>query len=126
MNLRKLVNSATSTVNPNQIIVWRRSGGYTTDPAGKRTEVLIDKPVSANIQALSGGDLKHIDGLNIQGTLRSVYIYENIQGIVRADQKGGDMLVFPQRPNDPPNNWRVVAVAETWPDWSKVVVCLQA
>jgi len=54
-----------------------------------------------------------------------VYMYGNVQGVVRADQQGGDILVFPEIPGGVNRNWRVISVAETWPTWAHVIVVLQ-
>jgi hypothetical protein len=66
-----------------------------------------------------------MEGLNIQGVMRSVYLYGNIQGVVRVDQKGGDILQFPETTCGEIKNWKVVNVIETWEDWCHVIVTLQ-
>jgi len=81
--------------------------------------------VPAQVQALSASDMAHTDGLNIEGVKRTVIMYGNVQGVVRTDQKGGDMLQFPEIPSGSVKNWRVVSVVETWPTWARVVVVLQ-
>jgi hypothetical protein len=125
MNLRGLVNKYTQVTNPNIQINWIQSTGYTTNAAGKRTPTSITLTVDAQVQALSATDLKHIDGLNITGVMRAVYIYGNAAGVVRADQIGGDILVFPEIPNGTNRNWLVTQVLETWDTWCKVIVTLQ-
>ena len=125
MNLRSLVNKYTQITNKNQQINWIQSTGYVTDSAGKRTPTTIRLTVEAQIQALSASDLKQVDGLNITGVMRSVYLYGNAAGVVRVDQIGGDILVFPEIPGSTPRNWLVTQVVETWAEWSKVIVTLQ-
>lgn len=125
MNLRSLANRLTQITNPNIQINWIQSTGYTTNSAGKRTPTTLTLTVWAQIQALSATDLKHVDGLNITGVMRSVYLYGNAAGVVRADQIGGDILVFPEVPNGTMRNWVVTQVIETWPDWCHVIVTLQ-
>lgn len=125
MNLHGLVRSAINTVNPDQLITLKRSNGYITDKAGKQIPQYETLKGMAQIQAMSSSDLRHTDNLNIQGTMRAVYLQGNWCGVVRADQKGGDILEFGQTPNSPVQTWKVVSVVETWPDWSKVIVCLQ-
>ena len=125
MNLRLLANRLTQVTNPNIQINWVQSNGYTTNDAGKRTPKTITLTVDAQVQALSATDLKHIDGLNINGVMRSVYLYGNAAGVVRADQIGGDILVFPEAPNCCNKNWLITQVMETWPDWCHVIVTLQ-
>lgn len=125
MEIRGIANGAISAINGNQNIVWQKNQGYDTDNAGHRVPRLTNLSVKAQIQAVSAQVLKHIDALNIQGVMRSVYIYGNIQGIVRPDQKGGDILQFPEVPGGTIRNWLVVQVIETWASWGHVVVVLQ-
>ncbi len=129
MNLHGIVRGAINAVNPDQVVTWRRSNGYDTNAAGKRTPTYADTTVGAQVQASSASDLQHVDFLNVQGVKRSVYLFGNVQGTVRPDVKGGDLLVFPQNIGGTPATWLVVAVIETWnPDaagWCKVGVVLQ-
>ena len=126
INVRALANTVTQRVNPNIWGDWIQSaGGYTTDAAGKRTPVTYTQTVEMQVQGLAGKDLAHTDGLNIQGVLRSVIMYGNVQGVVRSAQRGGDVLQFPEVPNGAVMSWRVVSVMETWPTWARVIVALQ-
>lgn len=125
MNLHGMVRGAISTVNPDQLITLKRSIGYETDKAGKQIPKYETLQGMAQIQAMSSTDLRHTDNLNIQGIMRAVYLHGNWCGVVRADQKGGDILYFGQTPSEREQAWKVVSIVETWADWSKVVVCLQ-
>lgn len=125
MNLRGMVNKYTQITNPNVCINWIQSTGYVTNNAGKRTPTSITLSVEAQIQALSTSDLEHTDGLNITNVMRTVYLYGNAAGVVRADNIGGDILVFPEIPNSSNKNWLITKVVETWPDWCHVIVSLQ-
>ena len=125
MNLRGLVNKYTQVTNPNIYINWIQSTGYTIDGAGKRIPTNLTLTVKAQVQALSSTDLQHTDGLNITGVMRSVYMYGNAAGVVRADNIGGDILVFPEVPNGCNKNWLITQVVETWSDWCHVIVTLQ-
>jgi len=125
MNLRAIANRYIQVTNKNIQINWVQSNGYVTDDAGKRTPKTITLTVEAQVQALSSSDLKHIDGQNITNNMRSVYMYGSAVGVVRADQLGGDILVFPEVPGNCNRNWLITQVAETWPDWCHVIVTLQ-
>ena len=59
------------------------------------------------------------------GVMRSVYMYGNAAGVVRADNIGGDILIFPEIPNGSNRNWLITQVVETWSDWCHVIVTLQ-
>lgn len=125
MNLRKIANAYTRNVNPNISATWRKSTGYAVNSDGTCKPVYTDMSVEVQPQAVSGDALAFIEGLNIQGVMRSVYMYGNVQGVVRSDERGGDLLLFPQTPGDPVQTWKVVTVVETWPDWAHVIVVLQ-
>lgn len=125
MNIRGMANGLTTNVNPNIDVIWIKSTGYTTSSSGHRTPTTESVTIKGQVQADSGELLKHIDGLNIQGVLRFVYLYGNAQGVVRPDAKGGDVLQFPQVPGGPVQSWKVVHVMETWDVWCKVIVQLQ-
>lgn len=78
--------------------------------------------VMAQVQALTFRDLQQIDGLNLQGTRRAIYLYGKVQGINRAENKGGDLITVAA--GDAAGKWLVAEVLEQWPDWVKVA-CTQ-
>ena len=120
MNLRAIANAATQSINPNTQVTVKVSSGYTIDHATRRqVPAYTTETGQANIQALDGKDLKQLDGLNIQGTIRAAYLYGNLAGVVRPDSKGGDLVEFNSQ------SWLVVKVLETWPDWCKVAIVYQ-
>ncbi len=126
MNLRRIANGLTQAVNPNvPATLIRSTGGYATDAAGHRTPAIQQYQIKVQVQGLSGRELQHLEGLNVQGVMRAVYLYGDISGVVRADQKGGDVLKFREAPRGSERSWRVVQVLETWPDWCKVAVVMQ-
>ncbi len=81
--------------------------------------------MSIQVQAVSGRDIERMNGLGIQGVFRSVHLDGYWRGIVRVDQVGGDLMEFPEVPGGAVRTWKVTTVAETWPDWSRVIVVLQ-
>ena len=125
MNLHHIVRGAITSVNPDIRATLLRSNGYVTGGDGRQIPSFFTYSGKVQVQAVTGKDLEHTNSLNIQGVLRTVYIYGNWAGVVRADQKGGDILKFPQVPGAPVQDWRVVMIKETWPDWCAVVVALQ-
>ena len=126
MNLHGAVRGLVGAVNPDIQAVFRRSNGSTLGLSGKRTPVYYTaQPVTIQVQALSGREIEHLSNMNIQGVLRSVHMYGNTQGVVRPTQQGGDLLQFAQTVHGRKQTWLVVQVLETWPDWSRVAVCLQ-
>ena len=127
MDLRGLANGVTTTVNPNQTVTVLRSTGYTIG-AGAKQVPSYAAPVSgpAQIQALDADDIKQLDGLNIQGTIRAIYLRGTLAGVMRPNQTGGDLVtIAAPAPVALRGTWLVVKVLESWPDWAKAAIVLQ-
>ena len=120
MDLRGIANGVSSTVNPNKTVTVLRSTGYTIGAGRKQVPGYAD-PVTgpAQIQALDANDIKQLDGLNIQGTIRAIYLRGALAGVVRPDGTGGDLVQIDGQ------NWLVVKVLEGWPTWTKAAIVLQ-
>ena len=120
MDLRSVANGAASVVNPNIIATVSRSTGYTIGD-GRRQVPSYAAAVTgpANVQALDAADIKQLDGLNIQGTIRAIYLRGTLAGVIRPDGKGGDLVQIAGQ------DWLVVKVLESWPTWTKAAIVLQ-
>jgi hypothetical protein len=78
-------------------------------------------PVQGQVQPLQYKDLMQIDGLNLNGTRRKIYLYGAANGVVRTSLKGGDLITDPRG-----DVWLVALVAEQWAvDWASAIVTLQ-
>lgn len=127
MDLRGIANSASNAVNPNIIVTVKPSSGYTIGAAGKQVPA-YGPPVSgpAQIQALNSTDLRKVDGLNLQGDLRAIYLRGALAGVVRPNSQGGDMVtIAAPAPTPLIGTWLIAKILESWPDWSKAVIVLQ-
>jgi hypothetical protein len=124
MNLHKLTRGMVGSVNPNVTASIQKSIGYTTAADGTRTPAYAPAVfVRVQIQALQYNDIAQLDGLNIQGERRAMYISGNWEGIVRADGSGGDLITLPDG-----SLWLVAQVLEDWGGrrgWVKVAVTRQ-
>lgn len=128
INLRGIANSAIQSINPNQSIDVSVPDGYIINP-----DTLLQEPkyiletVQGNVQSLSSDDLKQMDGLNIEGTLRAVYVYGNYGGVLRPDGQPNSILRFVTNESGvtKARDWNVYKVLEAWPMWCKVAVVLQ-
>ena len=123
MNLRGIANSATRAVNPNIAAAVRVSAGYDTMPDGNRVPKFAELPFTAQVQALQYNDMVHLDGLNIQGIRRAIYLNGTIDSVKRINRQGGDLIKIASGPNA--GTWLVALVLEQWPDWAKCAVTLQ-
>ena len=127
IDVRGLANIVSSNVNPNVVVDVLKSTGYTVGPGARQVPAYaaaVNGPVQ--IQALAGDDLKQLDGLNIQGTLRAMYGNGFMAGVLRPNDTGGDLVKITDMPGFPGlRTWLVTKVLEAWPTWTKVVIVLQ-
>lgn len=124
MNLHQIVSGAIGAVNPHITVSIRVSTGYTTAADGVRTGT-YDDPVDvvAQIQPLTGRDLRQLEGLNLQGELKAIYIDGEVNGAVRVAIKGGDLVTLPDG-----TVWLIVQSLENFnlsAGWSKSAMVLQ-
>jgi hypothetical protein len=127
MDLRRIVRGPIGAVNPDVPVGWLKYLAATApDNSGKSspTYAPLQTPMG-QVQPLSTGQLMHMDQLNIQGVLRSVYLKGAVATAVREDGTGGDLLQFPEVPGGPQHTWLVVEAPEQWPDWCRVIARLQ-
>jgi hypothetical protein len=61
-----------------------------------------------------------MDSLNLQGDFQAIYINGHVAGLVRPNNKGGDLITLQDG-----RNYLVTTVLEDWPDWCKVAVTQQ-
>src|SRR5579859_1876249 len=102
MDLRGIANQVSNVVNPNIIVRLQTSAGSTLGAAGRQQPAYnpaITGP--AQIQALDGADLKKIEGMNLSGSIRAVYMRGNLAGVIRPDPKGGDLITVLAAPGVP-------------------------
>jgi hypothetical protein len=126
MDLRRIVKGPIGAVNPQVWVSWLKYLTASTDSSGISTPTYADAlPLYAQVQPLATDQLAHMDQLNIQGVLRSVYLRGAVATAVRENGTGGDLLQFPETKGGPQRTWLVVQVPEQWPDWCNVVCKLQ-
>lgn len=79
--------------------------------------------ITAQVQPVTSGDLRHLDALNIQGQHRAMYFSGVLFPAVRVALRGGDLVMLPDG-----SVWLVTELAEPFADtagWSKVLLTLQ-
>lgn len=125
--LRGIANNAIQGINRNKPIALR-TGTYQINPNTLLQEVVYtETQVMGNVQSLSNDDLRQIESLNLEGTIRAVYLYGNVSGVVRASGQGSSVLRFESDIGGVVGTWEwnVFKVAEAWDGWCKVFVVLQ-
>ena len=120
MNLHGIAAPMVGIVNPFVAAQLYASTGYTTAGDGSTTPTYAD-PVSIQVQAqeLSFKDLQHIENLNLQGILKSIYCPGTVRAVDRVAGTGGDKIVIAG------DTYLAVAISEQWPDWCRVIGQLQ-
>lgn len=132
MNLHAIAAPYVAAVNPMVPVTIQFSAGYTTAGDGTQNPAYA-APVAmqAQVQALTFKDLQQIDGLNLNGTRRGIYLFGDVQGVVRVSQKGGDLITFTNASGifPPGSVWLTALALETWNGadggWCKVAAVLQ-
>jgi hypothetical protein len=124
LNLHAIVGPIVSTINPSITIQLQKSTGYATNADGSRTPAYAPAiNVTAQVQPETWRDIQQMDGLNIQGTRKVMYINGATDGLVRVFAMGGDIVTFP--------DGTVWLVAQTLEDfsltagWTKAALTLQ-
>jgi hypothetical protein len=124
MNLNAFVGNAIAAVNPKTPAQYQRSTGSVTADSGKRAPQYDDaESVCVQVQALGYKDLLQVQGLNLNGESRAIYVSGDWRGVSRADQRGGDRITL-----DDGTVWMVVHVLENFfstAGWAKVAAVLQ-
>jgi hypothetical protein len=124
MDLNGIAAVCTRAVTPSTPVTLYLSTGYTTAADGTQTPVYdVRTRVTADVQSLTGGDLRQLDGLNLQTANCAAYLHGDIEGIKRVEGVGGDLLTIAAGVNK--GTWLVVTVLETWADWCKVALVMQ-
>lgn len=78
MNLRQIANNAITSINPNIPAILKKYAGETIGPGRKPIpSYLPDQNVTIQLQPISRGDMQHVDGLNIQGLAKVIYVNGN-------------------------------------------------
>ncbi|EOV3349168.1 hypothetical protein ACONGJ_003526 [Edwardsiella piscicida] len=120
MNIRSLANRAIQRVNPNVPAILKKYTGQTIGPGRKPIpSYLPDQNVTIQLQPLSKGDLQHVDGLNIQGLVKSIHVNGNYFSVQRELEQGGDLFIINGE------TWLVVEPIELWDSWCRLIVNLQ-
>jgi hypothetical protein len=124
-NLRALANSHTGFVNPNVKASLSISDGYSTSSDGSRIPryIIPSLNVIAQVQDLSQSDVLHLDALNIQGVNVVIYLNGEADGIVRRENKGGDLISVLEGISKGP--YLTTQISEQWQQWVRVIATLQ-
>ncbi len=121
LKLHSIVSGAIGAVNSFVTVGYEESNGYTTDAAFRQVPAYAPvQQIRAQVQALTYKDLMQLDGINMNGEKRAIYLYGAANGVVRPAAKGGDLIT-----DSDGDTWLVTQSLEQWPFHCKVAVTLQ-
>lgn len=125
MNLNAIAGPVVAAVNPPTPATVRFSGGSTTNADGTQSPKYLTPatPVSAQVQPLSFRDIQQIEHLNLQGMRVAIYLNGELDGLVRVNKKGGDLITIASGVHR--GVYLVAQVLEQWEGWVKVAATLQ-
>lgn len=125
MNLHSIAGPIIAAVNPFvPAVIQINAGSYETLADGTRVPQYFDPiTVAAQVQPLQFRDIQMLDALNIQGTRMGIYLYGQVDGLVRSTGKGGDLITILGGVNR--GVWLVAVMAEQWQGWCKALCTLQ-
>lgn len=121
MDLHGLVSPVVDSVNPNISVTIQASTGYANTGPGLRQVPVYGSPVTGfgQVQALSSSELRQAEGMNLQGVMRKIYLRGGLNGVIRPNSVGGDLVIIAGQ------TWLVIKTLELWPTWSCALIVLQ-
>jgi hypothetical protein len=119
MNLHGIAKGAVGAINPHVPVTIQHSTGVTVQPDGSTVPSYSTVNTTGQIQALTGGDVLHVNNLGLQKIVAKAYLDGDVEGLVRSTGQGGDLLTIGA------STYRVSAVLERWPDWCCVALTEQ-
>jgi hypothetical protein len=130
LNLHCAVRQVIPAINSDITGYWYQSKGSVQSSTGRQQPTYnLPITVQCQVQPPSGRDLKFVDYLQLQGVIRTVWMFSDPQSIVRVNQTGNDLLMFPQWTGAPNDVWMIATMDESWAvvnnGWSKVYAVLQ-
>jgi hypothetical protein len=130
-NLHGIALGLVTAVNPLTPATVAFSTGNTINVDGSVTPS-YSPPVNVlvQMQSLTYNDLRQVEGLNLTGTRRALYVFNDLQGTVRATMQGGDLITIVGPCGGFPAGtvWLVAMALESWGNpaaWAKAAVTLQ-
>lgn len=109
--------SGAGVVPGTAIVADNGNGTYMVIPAQTVASETMDTAytLAGQVQPVSTGDIRMLEGLNIQGVTTKIYMSGRINGLVRPDRKGGDLLTI--QSGVWAGTYLVSAILEQFPDW---------
>lgn len=82
-----------------------------------------DLIVAAQVQPMTWRDLQMVEGLNLAGERRKIYLHGETDSVVRVQKKGGDLVVIASGVHR--GTWLIAQTLEQFPGWVSAAMTLQ-
>jgi hypothetical protein len=79
--------------------------------------------LTGQVQPMTWRDLQMVEGVNLGGVRWKIYLFGEVDGIVRPEKKGGDLITISTGRHQ--GVWLVTQVLEQFPDWVCAAIVLQ-
>lgn len=125
MNLNSIANGLVRAVSPNILLSIQVSTGNTIQPDGTRVPSYAPaQPAYGQVQPLSYGEIHQADALNLGGNRKTIYINSFVDGLIRPENKGGDLITVTAGPDA--GLYLVANIDEAWINgWCKAICTVQ-
>lgn len=124
-DLNSIAANIVSAINPWTTVTIQISQGSITSEADGSTVPQFSDPFAINVQVQPIGwkDLQQLNGMNIQGIRWKLYLDGELNGVVRPELKGGDLVNILSGRHK--GKWLVNQVLEQWDAWVCAAITLQ-
>lgn len=125
MNLNAIANGVIRAVSPNILLQIQVNTGNTTSPDGTRVPTYAPHVCAyGQVQPLSYREIQQADSLNLGGTRKTIYINSFVDGLLRPENKGGDLIQVMEGPDA--GLYLVANIDEAWVNgWCKAICTVQ-
>lgn len=127
LQIGQMIAGAGVTAGSTLIASGTVAGTYLLDRSStvaSPTGMLTTYPLMGQLQPLSYGNLRQVEGLNLGGVSQRIYLEGQVDSIVRSKNKGGDLLTIPEGPSR--GVYLINVIFEQWPDWVAAGITLQS
>lgn len=123
-DLSAIAAGVVSAVNEWTAASIRFSTGYAPAANGTRTPTYSDEfDIWAQVQPTTARDLAQVQGINMGGVKKKMWLSCEIDAVVRPEVKGGDLVTLLTGPHK--GTWLVDQVIEQWGGWASCMMTLQ-
>lgn len=126
MNLHGIAGPVVSAINPQiPVTALIATGVSAPGPDGTTVPIYADPlALVGQVQPITWRDLQQMEGVNLGGIRWKVYLYGEVDSVVRFEKKGGDLILIQTGRHQ--GTWLVAQILEQFPDWCCAAITFQS